>query len=225
MRVCRLDGVDRLLRPGSNESSDAEPASALDPSSPVQIELCRRITTARSSRRSRIWSRSSTRDVAKNWALSCSKLAPRRCERSCRCRDRFGAELVGSEAMPDAFLSYSDTASVIDGLGRVADLAGYLTDEEKATLDVESFLDEGDIDGNGSLKEIPGGEVHRDASDQRHRSVGFAMRRPPRSRSFRRSKASRGGGEALLRVDRCPDAGCCRCTASRSSVEMRWRTI
>lgn len=63
-------------------------------------------------------------------------------------------ELVGSEKMPDAFLSYSDTASVIDGFGRVADLAGYLTDEEKAQY-VDSFLDEGDIDGSGCLKVFP----------------------------------------------------------------------
>ena len=31
-------------------------------------------------------------------------------------------ELVGSAAMPDAFLSYSDTASVIDSMGKVADV-------------------------------------------------------------------------------------------------------
>ena len=48
-------------------------------------------------------------------------------------------ELVGSEAMPDAFLSYSDTASVIDGLGRVADLSAYLTDGELAQY-VDSFI-------------------------------------------------------------------------------------
>ncbi len=63
-------------------------------------------------------------------------------------------ELVGSDPMPDAFLSYSDTASVIDGLGRVADLSGYLTDEEKDRY-VDSFLDEGDFDGSGSLKVLP----------------------------------------------------------------------
>ena len=56
--------------------------------------------------------------------------------------------------MPDAFLSYADTAFVIDGMGRVADLSGYLTDEEKAQF-VDSFLQEGDIDGKGSLKVFP----------------------------------------------------------------------
>lgn len=66
-------------------------------------------------------------------------------------------ELVGAAAMPDAFLSYPDTASVIDGLGRVADLSGYLTEEEKSRY-VESFLQEGDINGNGGLKVFPVGK-------------------------------------------------------------------
>ena len=66
-------------------------------------------------------------------------------------------ELVGSEAMPDAFLSYSDTASVIDGLGRVADLSAYLTDGELAQY-VDSFIEEGDINGDGSLKVFPVGK-------------------------------------------------------------------
>ena len=65
--------------------------------------------------------------------------------------------LVGSDSMPDAFLSYSDTASVIDELGMVADLSGYLTDEEKAGY-VEGFLAEGDLNGNGGLKVFPVGK-------------------------------------------------------------------
>lgn len=63
-------------------------------------------------------------------------------------------ELVGSARMPDAFLSYSDTALVIDNLGKVADLSGYLTDDEKAQY-VDSFLAEGDLSGDGSLKVFP----------------------------------------------------------------------
>ena len=63
-------------------------------------------------------------------------------------------ELVGSEPMPDAFLSYSDTASVIDELGRVADLSDYFTEEERSQY-VESFMREGDLNGNGSLKVFP----------------------------------------------------------------------
>ena len=138
---------------GSNESSDAEPASALDPSSPVQIELwtyyngtqqqafedlVKEFNEGRGKELGVVVTSSSQGGV-NDLAAAVTDSAQ---------------ELVGSEAMPDAFLSYSDTASVIDGLGRVADLAGYLTDEEKA-LYVESFLDEGDIDGNGSLKVFP----------------------------------------------------------------------
>lgn len=66
-------------------------------------------------------------------------------------------ELVGSATMPDAFLSYSDTASVVDKLGRVADLSPYLTDEEKDSY-VDSFLEEGDINGKGELKVFPVGK-------------------------------------------------------------------
>lgn len=63
-------------------------------------------------------------------------------------------ELVGSAAMPDMFLSYPDTAYVIDEFDRVADLSPYLTDEEKSGF-VEEFLAEGDINGDGGLKVFP----------------------------------------------------------------------
>lgn len=66
-------------------------------------------------------------------------------------------ELVGSAAMPDAFLSYSDTASVIDGMGKVADVSSYLTDDEKVQY-VDSFLAEGDLSGDGGLKVFPVGK-------------------------------------------------------------------
>lgn len=62
--------------------------------------------------------------------------------------------LVGYADMPDAFLSYPDTASLVDSFGRVADLSGYLTDEQKDQY-VEAFLAEGDLDGTGSLKVFP----------------------------------------------------------------------
>lgn len=63
-------------------------------------------------------------------------------------------ERVGAQAMPDAFLSYADTAYVIDKMGRVADLSGYLSDEEKGQF-VESFLAEGDLNNDGALKVFP----------------------------------------------------------------------
>lgn len=61
---------------------------------------------------------------------------------------------VGSSDMPDAFLSYSDTALVVDGFGRVADLSVYLTDEEKSQY-VQGFLEEGDLSDDGVLKVFP----------------------------------------------------------------------
>lgn len=61
---------------------------------------------------------------------------------------------VGSAPMPDAFLSYSDTASEIDDLGLVADLSEYLSGDERNQY-VESFLAEGDLDGDGGLKLFP----------------------------------------------------------------------
>lgn len=63
-------------------------------------------------------------------------------------------ERVGAQAMPDAFLSYADTAYVIDKMGRVADLSGYLSDDEKSQF-VESFLAEGDLNNSGELKVFP----------------------------------------------------------------------
>ncbi len=64
---------------------------------------------------------------------------------------------VGADEMPDAFLSYPDTALVVDGLGLVADLSGYFSDEEQAAF-VDAFLAEGDLDGNGSIKLVPVGK-------------------------------------------------------------------
>ncbi|MEG0757325.1 MAG: extracellular solute-binding protein [Raoultibacter sp.] len=63
-------------------------------------------------------------------------------------------ELVGSASMPDMFLSYPDTAFVIDELDKVADLSPYVSDEEKGGF-VEDFLAEGDINGDGSFKVFP----------------------------------------------------------------------
>lgn len=63
-------------------------------------------------------------------------------------------ELVGSAPMPSIFLSYSDTAFVIDGMGKVADLDPYFTAEEKNAF-IDSFLAEGDFAGDGGLKVLP----------------------------------------------------------------------
>lgn len=63
-------------------------------------------------------------------------------------------ELVGSAPMPSIFLTYSDTAFVIDGLGKVADLDPYFTADEKSAF-IDSFLAEGDFAGDGGLKVLP----------------------------------------------------------------------
>lgn len=65
--------------------------------------------------------------------------------------------LVGAHDMPDAFLSYPDTASVVDGLGGIADLSGYFSDEERDAF-VDAFLAEGDLDGDGGIKLVPVGK-------------------------------------------------------------------
>ena len=63
-------------------------------------------------------------------------------------------ERVGSGSMPSIFLTYADTAYVIDQMGKVADLDPYFTAEEKSAF-VESFLAEGDFARDGGLKLLP----------------------------------------------------------------------
>ena len=61
---------------------------------------------------------------------------------------------VGAAEMPNIFSAYADTCYAVDQMGLVADLSGYLTDEEKAAFP-ESYLTEGDFDDNGSVKIFP----------------------------------------------------------------------
>lgn len=61
---------------------------------------------------------------------------------------------VGAEEMPDIFSAYADTAYAIDRMGLLADLDEYLTDAEKAHYK-ESFLEEGRISADNSLKIFP----------------------------------------------------------------------
>ncbi|WP_139653725.1 extracellular solute-binding protein [Raoultibacter phocaeensis] len=63
-------------------------------------------------------------------------------------------ELVGAGSMPSIFLTYADTAYVIDRMGKVADLDPYFTAEEKGAF-IDSFLAEGDFAGDGGLKLLP----------------------------------------------------------------------
>lgn len=61
---------------------------------------------------------------------------------------------VGAAALPNIFSAYADTCYAVDQMGLVADLSGYLTDEEKAAFP-ESYLTEGDFDDNGTIKIFP----------------------------------------------------------------------
>lgn len=61
---------------------------------------------------------------------------------------------VGAKEVPNIFAAYSDTAHTIDQMGLVADISEYFTPEEKAEY-IDSYLLEGDLDSNGSIKIFP----------------------------------------------------------------------
>ena len=51
---------------------------------------------------------------------------------------------VGAEAMPNIFSAYADTAYTVDQMGKIADISGYLTKEEKEK-NVQNYIEEGDF--------------------------------------------------------------------------------
>lgn len=61
---------------------------------------------------------------------------------------------VGAAAMPNIFSAYADTAYALDQMGMLVDLSQYLTEDERAQY-VQGYLDEGDFDGDGSMKIFP----------------------------------------------------------------------
>ena len=61
---------------------------------------------------------------------------------------------AGADEVPNIFSAYADTAVSLDAMGIVADLAPYLSKEERAQY-VGGFLEEGDFHGDGSLKIFP----------------------------------------------------------------------
>ena len=61
---------------------------------------------------------------------------------------------VGADEMPDIFAAYADTAYAIDRMGLLADLDDYLTAEDQAVY-IDSFIEEGRIGADGSLKIFP----------------------------------------------------------------------
>lgn len=141
---------------GSSAPSEDAVSSVLDPSDPVQVELWTYYNgTQQQAFEDLVKDFNATK--GKDLGIVVTSSSQGGVNDLASAVTDSAQELVGSGAMPDAFLSYSDTASVIDGFGMVADLSGYLTEEEKAGF-VEGFLEEGDLNGNGSLKVFPVGK-------------------------------------------------------------------
>lgn len=61
---------------------------------------------------------------------------------------------VGADEMPDIFSSYADTAYEVEQAGALADLSVYLDDEELKGY-VDSYIEEGRIAADGSLRIFP----------------------------------------------------------------------
>ena len=68
-------------------------------------------------------------------------------------RDAIGGK-VGADAMPDIFSSYADTAYEMEQSGALADLSGYLSQEELDRY-VDSYIEEGRIAADGTLRIFP----------------------------------------------------------------------
>lgn len=68
-------------------------------------------------------------------------------------RDAIGGK-VGADAMPDIFSSYADTAYEVEQAGALANLSSYLTEEELGRY-VDSYIEEGRIAADGSLRIFP----------------------------------------------------------------------
>lgn len=60
----------------------------------------------------------------------------------------------GADELPDIFATYAETAYIVDGLGKVADLKKYITDDELSEY-VDSYITEGSFDGGKTLKIFP----------------------------------------------------------------------
>lgn len=68
-------------------------------------------------------------------------------------RDAINGE-VGADVMPDIFSSYADTAYEVEQVGALADLSEYL-DQEELEKYVDSYIEEGRIAVDGSLRIFP----------------------------------------------------------------------
>lgn len=61
---------------------------------------------------------------------------------------------VGAEPLPNIFAAYADTAYAVDQMGLLADIAPYLSAEERSRY-VEGYLEEGTLGGGTSIKIFP----------------------------------------------------------------------
>lgn len=61
---------------------------------------------------------------------------------------------VGASELPSIFAAYADTAYRVDQMGYATDLRPYLTEKEQEKF-IDSYLEEGDFLGDGSLKIFP----------------------------------------------------------------------
>lgn len=61
---------------------------------------------------------------------------------------------VGSQAVPNIFAAYTDTAYMVDSMDYVADLSSYMTKDEIAEY-VDSYIEEGYLNRDGKLKIFP----------------------------------------------------------------------
>ncbi|WP_080799029.1 extracellular solute-binding protein [Arabiibacter massiliensis] len=139
--------------PASPEPEDVDAASLLDPGDPVQVELWTYYNGAQQQAfESLVKEFNETR--GKDVGVVATHASQGGVEDLAAAVTDAAEGRVGASAMPDAFLSYADTAYALDNMGKVADLSGYLSDEEKSQF-VESFLAEGDLAGDGSLKVFP----------------------------------------------------------------------
>lgn len=68
-------------------------------------------------------------------------------------RDAVGGK-VGADVMPDVFSSYADTAYEVEQAGALANLSDYL-DEKELDLYVDSYIEEGCIADDGTLRIFP----------------------------------------------------------------------
>lgn len=127
--------------------------SVLDPENPVQIELWTYYGGAQLQAFDALVAEFNT-TVGKEKGIVATSVSQGGVDNMAKAITASAQGDVGANAMPDAFLSYPNTAQVVNELGRVADLSSYYTNEEKAAF-IEGFLAEGDLDGNGSLKIVP----------------------------------------------------------------------